>query len=171
MSGDPTPRQGDPTAPFITYKRVRDGQEQIVTRRRRAGERPGYSKKDPIYVVWAGMRYRCNSPSASNYKYYGAKGVSVCSEWDDFFVFREWALTNGYAPGLELDREHSDKNYCPSNCRVITKKANIRNRDLSWSNKTDAVLIRRARELDVSPYELIRIAVEEYLLQPADVRR
>lgn len=158
-------------AEFVTYTRTRNGREQTVTRRLRGttdgrAAEHGYSKKDPVYKIWAGMRYRCNSPAADNYKWYGGRGIKVCAEWDDFLMFRAWANAHGYSPGLELDRIESDDDYRPGNCRWITKKANLRNRDLAWSDELDAALIERAKELGVSPYGLIRIAVEDYLRCP-----
>lgn len=150
-------------AETVTYTRVRNGKQQTVTRSLRKGEH-GYSKKDPTYKVWQGMRRRCREPQAQNYKFYGGKGIKVCPEWDnDYFVFRSWAYEQGYASGLELDRIDSDKDYSPENCRWITKKANIRNRDLSWSDELDRDIVSRAASMGISPYDLIRIAVKEYL--------
>lgn len=153
-------RPSDGTAPQeVPVTRIRNGKPQTFMRARTHG----LSKTDPVYKVWAGMRYRCNSPAADNYKFYGGRGIKVCTEWGDFLVFREWAHANGYSLGLELDRMESDDDYRPGNCRWITKKANIRNRDLAWSDEVDAALIKRAQELGVSPYDIIRVAVEDCL--------
>ena len=36
---------------------------------------------------------RCNDKRRRNYKYYGAKGITVYDEWvNDFLVFKEWAI-------------------------------------------------------------------------------
>ena len=110
------------------------------------------------------MVRRCESPKAHNYRWYGAKGVRVCPAWrTDFMAFRDWALVNGYVRGLELDRIDSDSHYCPENCRWITKKSNIRNRDLFWDDDLDARIIALAKKAGINPYELIRLAVEDYL--------
>jgi hypothetical protein len=110
------------------------------------------------------MRERCLNPDARNYKWYGGKGVSVCDAWlEDFGSFKEWSEANGYAPGLQLDRKDSDLNYDPDNCQWITQKQNLRRRDLCWSDELDARLVMSAKEIGVSPYELIRRAVEAYL--------
>lgn len=81
----------------------------------------------PIYRLWAGMIARCTYPSASHYKYYGGRGIGVCEEWrrspEAFF---EWAESNGYAEGLELDRIDAAGDYQPSNCRFITHQENSR---------------------------------------------
>ena len=74
-----------------------------------------------LYTIWQNMRDRCNKAYSSSYKYYGEKGIKVCSEWNESFaVFREWANQNGYSEDLTLDRIDSDKDYTPDNCRWVT---------------------------------------------------
>ena len=55
----------------------------------------------------------------------------MCSEWaDDFAAFENWALANGYADGLSIDRIDNDAGYSPDNCRwadAITQAGNKRN--------------------------------------------
>jgi hypothetical protein len=148
------------TGPKVTYTRVRNGKIQEVTRTVKAH---GQSKT-PMYRQWKAMIRRCESEKAHNYKWYGGKGVRVCPEWrSDFLMFKTWADAHGYSHGLELDRIDSEGDYAPGNCRFITKKANIRNRDLGWSDELDARLVSEAQRRGVSAYAIIREAVEEYL--------
>ena len=37
--------------------------------------------KTPEYTAWFDMLKRCENPAAANYRYYGAKGISVCARW------------------------------------------------------------------------------------------
>lgn len=42
------------------------------------------------------------------------------------FKFEEWALSNGYADHLTIDRIDSSKDYCPENCRWVTLQNNAK---------------------------------------------
>ena len=84
-----------------------------------------------LYKIFTSMRARCNTPSASAYSEYGAKGISVCSDWDSFEVFKEWASSNGYKEGLSIDRKESNKGYFPENCRWVSRTIQSRNRHFS----------------------------------------
>lgn len=95
------------------------------------------SSKTYLYNVWCAMKSRCYNSNDTHYKYYGARGISVCEEWkDDFVAFQKWAYENGYfedktAKGkniLTIDRIDTNGNYKPSNCRWITTAEQNRNK-------------------------------------------
>jgi hypothetical protein len=58
---------------------------------------------------------------------YGGRGISVCEEWHDPNAFIDWAESNGYANGLQIDRIDNQGSYSPSNCRWVSIKVNSRN--------------------------------------------
>jgi hypothetical protein len=80
-----------------------------------------------LYNTWNGMKARCNNPNASNYEWYGGKGVKVCEEWNsNFTAFKNWALKNGWKPGLELDKDIKGNGflYSPENCMFVKQAIN-----------------------------------------------
>ena len=74
-----------------------------------------------LYKVWGSMRHRCKSSTNKRAAHYYDKGITVCSEWGDFKVFREWAYNSGYSEGLSIDRINNDLGYSPDNCRWTTR--------------------------------------------------
>ncbi len=87
------------------------------------------SKANRLYNIWCGIKKRCYNPKEPCYRYYGAKGITVCNEWlHDFNAFSKWSFQNGYSDLLTIDRIDSNGNYCPDNCRWITHAEQQRNR-------------------------------------------
>lgn len=76
-----------------------------------------------LYSIWKGMIGRCRNLKNPNY---GAKGISVCQEWEDFGTFRRWARGAGYQEWLTIDRLNPSKGYFPRNCEWVTQEENSR---------------------------------------------
>jgi hypothetical protein len=80
-----------------------------------------------LYHQWNDIIRRCENPKCTRYDRYGGRGISVCDEWHDFNIYKDWALSNGYTDNLTIDRINNDGNYKPDNCRFVTYKENNRN--------------------------------------------
>lgn len=86
-------------------------------------------RKHKLYQVFLDMKSRCYRKKNKSYKYYGLRGITVCDEWiNDFIVFFNFAINNGWKEGLEIDRENNDGNYEPDNCRFVTRMVNNNNK-------------------------------------------
>lgn len=129
-----------------------------------------------IYKIWQGLRQRCNNPNDKSYKAYGGRGIKVCEEWDkDSAAFVRWALENGYADNLSIDRIDVDGDYCPENCHWATPTEQSRNKRVQKSSKTGingvhyeperhkyrAVIYIANKRIDLGRYETIEQAAEE----------
>lgn len=82
-----------------------------------------------LFWTWQHMIGRCTRVSDKAYRWYGGRGISVCHKWlNSFESFRDWAMANGYADNLTIDRIDANGNYCPENCRWITIDEQQRNK-------------------------------------------
>ena len=77
--------------------------------------------------IFRGMIGRCYTKTDKSYRWYGAKGIKVCKEWiDNPRLFEDWSIEHGYQDGLTIDRIDETKDYCPENCRWITREENAK---------------------------------------------
>ena len=75
--------------------------------------------------IFRDIKQRCYNQNDKSYCWYGGKGIKVCNEWmENPKMFEDWSMKNGYQDDLTIDRIDEDKDYCPDNCRWISKNMN-----------------------------------------------
>lgn len=80
-----------------------------------------------LRVIFSHMCERCYNDTRRDYRWYGAKGIKICSQWlNNPSEFEKWALENGYQDNLTIDRKDDNSDYCPDNCQWITLEANAK---------------------------------------------
>lgn len=121
---------------IVSRSNLRDGHQVSCgcKRRKQAGEMNLIhgGSHTRLYSIWSNMITRTTNPKGTAYHRYGGRGVIMCPEWrNSFQTFKNWALANGYADGLTIDRIDNDGIYEPSNCRWITWQEQFNHRSKS----------------------------------------
>ena len=90
-----------------------------------------------LYRVWDKIKQRCYNKNHDSYKDYGARGILMHNEWiNDFCIFRDWFIENGWNENLETDRRDNNDGYFPHNIRFVTSDINSQNTRVLRRNNT-----------------------------------
>ena len=111
-----------------------------------------------IYNIWKSMKHRCYDKRCMAFARYGGRGIKICGTWlENYYAFCEWALSNGWEKGLQLDRIDNNDGYYPENCRFSTPREQANNRrtniNITYHGRTQTLKMW-AREVGISYWTL-----------------
>lgn len=122
---------------YIKYDRIMNFKRRNLTDKCHHFKVRAHWYSERLEKIFYRMRSRCHNKSSKDYRFYGAKGIRVCDEWLNHpQLFNDWAIQNGYRENLTIDRIDSNKNYCPENCRWITREQNSK-----WKSTTSKITV------------------------------
>jgi hypothetical protein len=104
------------------------------------------------------MWSRCTNKNAHQFKNYGARGITVCDRWKDFWAFID-DMGERPTASHSIDRIDVNGNYEPSNCRWATstqQNRNRRNNSLLEFNGETKCLAAWAEERGIKQTTLLR---------------
>ena len=103
--------------------------------------------KERLYHIWQGMLKRK----------YSTYIPSVYDEWKIYENFKKWALENGYADNLTIDRINNKGDYEPNNCQWITIQENAGKDKILFNDDECVKIYKDRKDLKLTQVEMAKL--------------
>jgi hypothetical protein len=114
--------------------------------------------KTSEYRIWAAVMTRCYNKRSKSYNDYGGRGIQVCDRWLE--SFENFLEDMGKRPSSKhsIERNDSNGNYEPSNCRWATQieQANNKRTSLRININGEIMTAKEAAKLTGISYNTIQ---------------
>jgi hypothetical protein len=98
-------------------------------------------KMAPEYAAWSAMIARCYRKTLPAYKYYGARGITVCDSWRHSYL--DFRADMGPRPAnMTLERQDNSGGYWCGHCPDCTSYGRVSN--CIWAPRSAQVVNRRS---------------------------
>ena len=149
---------GNVTSPLLSNLRKTTGTRSCgcdkiaaIQAQQEAGRTHGM-RHTRVYAIWHGMKQRCLNPRADEYKWYGARGVTVCEAWQQSFELFYADMGDPPSDDHSIERNDVNGNYEPGNCRWATDLEQMNNMrtnvNIEYDGRTQSIAAW-ARELGI----------------------
>lgn len=111
----------------------------------------------PEFKTWQRMKSRCYNKKSKDYPDYGGRGIKVCDRWLNSFENFYKDMGNRPSKNHSIERNDTNKDYCPENCLWATdyiQSRNKRNNIIIKYNNKEQTLIDWSIELNI-PYKIL----------------
>lgn len=116
----------------------------------------------PEHFAWGNMVQRCTNPKNPMYKYYGARGISVCERWRT--SFEAFLADMGSRPSDQhsIERREVNGNYEPGNCywATVDVQANNRRNNIFYEFEGKSLTAAEIARLTLIPVVTLRKRLE-----------
>ena len=111
----------------------------------------------PTYMIWKGMRNRCNNINEPAYSRYGGRGITVCERWNNYVSFLA-DMGERLTTKHSIDRIDNNGDYTPDNCKwsTMTEQANNTRANLNVTFNNQALTLTQWARKTGMNYDALR---------------